>query len=97
MNHLSIEDVKKLAQLSALKIEEEEAALLADQVSSILSYVEQISEADVARFSPIRLTNQNIFREDIATQQSSEALLAQAPKRKENYFVVPQILEQNKQ
>lgn len=97
MNLLSKEDIQKLARLSALKLEEQEASLLAEQVSAILKYVEQIGQADVAGFSPVRLTNQNVFREDVALQRPSDDLLAQAPKRKDNYFVVPQILEQNKQ
>lgn len=96
MNHLSKDDIQKLATLSTLKLDEQEAALLADQVSAILKYVEQIGQADVSKFSPVRLTNQNIFRDDVALQQPSDAILAQAPKRKDNYFVVPQILEQNK-
>lgn len=96
MNHLSKDDIKKLAKLSALKLDEQEAELLAGQISAILQYVEQIGQADVANLSPVRLTNQNIFRDDVAIRQSSEALLAQAPKSREPYFVVPQILEQNK-
>lgn len=96
MNHLSKDDVKKLAKLSVLKLDEQEAELLAGHISAILQYVEQIGQANVANLSPVRLTNQNVFRDDVAIRQSSEALLAQAPKSRETYFVVPQILEQNK-
>ncbi len=96
MIHLSKDDIQKLAHLSALKLDEQETALLAEQVSAILKYVEQIGEANVSDFSPVRLTNKNIFREDVALQRPSQDILAQAPKRKDNYFVVPQILEQNK-
>lgn len=96
MIHLSKDDIQKLAHLSALKLDEQETALLAEHVSAILKYVEQIGEANVGSFSPVRLTNKNIFRDDIAIQRPSQDMLAQAPKRKDNYFVVPQILEQNK-
>ena len=96
MNQLSKDDIQKLAQLSALRLGQQEATLLADQVSAILKYVEQIGQADVSAFLPVRLTNKNIFRDDVAVQRPSEDILAQAPKRKDNYFVVPQILEQNK-
>jgi aspartyl-tRNA(Asn)/glutamyl-tRNA(Gln) amidotransferase subunit C len=97
MSQLSTEDIKKLATLSALKLDEQEVQLLTKQIGSILEYVAQISMVDTQGRSSIRLTNQNIFREDVAIQQSTDALLAQAPQRKDNYFVVPQILEQNKQ
>ena len=97
MNQISTEDIKKLATLSALKLDEQEVQLLTKQIGSILEYVAQISTVDTQGLSPIRLTNQNIFREDVAIQQPTEALLAQAPQRKDTYFVVPQILEQNKQ
>lgn len=96
MNHVTNDTIKKLAQLSALHLEESEVELLAAQLSTILEYVEQIADADVSRFSPVRLTNQNIFREDVSEQKSTTDLLTQAPEKHDTYFVVPQILEQNK-
>jgi aspartyl-tRNA(Asn)/glutamyl-tRNA(Gln) amidotransferase subunit C len=96
MSHLSKDEVKKLAVLSALKLDEQEVEMLTKQIGSILDYVAQIGQADVTGISPVRLTSQNIFREDVAIQQSSQPLLTQAPKSKDHYFVVPQILEQNK-
>ena len=86
----------RLATLSALKLDEQEIELLSSQIGAILNYATQIGQVDTTGFSPVRLTNQNIFRDDVAVQQPSEVLLAQAPKRKDQYFVVPQILEQNK-
>ncbi|MBM3887252.1 aspartyl/glutamyl-tRNA amidotransferase subunit C, partial [Candidatus Dependentiae bacterium] len=70
---------------------------LSKQIGTILEFAAQIAQADTEGHSSVRLTNQNIFREDVAVQQPSQFLLAQAPKRKDQYFVVPQILEQNKQ
>ncbi len=97
MKHLSKDEIKKLATLSALKLDEQEIELLSGQIGAILEYATQISQVNTTGLSPVRLTNQNIFRADVALQQPSEVLLAQAPKRRDQYFVVPQILEQNKQ
>lgn len=97
MKHLSKDEIKKLATLSALKLDEQEIELLSGQIAAILEYATQISQVNTTGLSPVRLTNQNIFRADVALQQPSEVLLAQAPKRRDQYFVVPQILEQNKQ
>ena len=97
MNTVSKDTIKKLATLSAFKLDEHESELLSKQITLILDYATQISQVDTTGFSPVRLTNQNIFRDDVAAQQSCENLLTQAPKRKNQYFVVPQILEQNKQ
>ncbi len=96
MKRVSKEEVRKLAVLSALKLDDTEAEILTRDIGAILEYVTQIQSADTSKFSQIRLTNQNIFRKDVAIKGFSEDLLAQAPKRKDSYFVVPQILEQNK-
>jgi Asp-tRNA(Asn)/Glu-tRNA(Gln) amidotransferase C subunit len=39
--------------------------------------------------------NVNVFREDVIVQTDPEPILAQAPEREGNYFVVPRILESN--
>lgn len=87
------EELLKIAHLSSLKLDEQEIPVFVDQITAILQYVDQLATAQVCtQAEPIR--NVNVLRDDIAHSTDPEALLALAPERIENYFGVPQILEE---
>lgn len=93
MASLSKEELLNIAHLSSLKLDDAEVDTLIDQVSTILSYVEQIQSADILR-EAAQSRPVNIMREDVAIKKDSSALLDLAPARDGNYFVVPSILEE---
>lgn len=87
------EELLKIANLSSLKLDEQEIPVFVDQITAILQYVEQLATAQVcAQAEPVK--NVNVLRDDIARSTDSEQLLALAPERIDNYFGVPQILEE---
>ncbi len=87
------EELLKIAHLSSLKLDEQEIPVFVNQINAILQYVDQLQTAQVcAQAQPIR--NVNVLRDDIARSTDPEPLLALAPERIENYFGVPQILEE---
>jgi len=92
MTKVSREELLNIARLSYLDIHEDEMAQLMSQVENILSYAERVTEiaADIEE-PPIK--NVNVFREDVVVRTDTEPILAQAPEREDNYFVVPRILE----
>lgn len=82
-----------IANLSALKLEDNEIALFTEQIKAILSYVQQLQEVQITT-KATHTGNVNIFREDIVYKTDNMPILAQAPKIDENYFEVPKILEE---
>lgn len=90
-------DILHLANLARIRIDDAEAASLLNDIDSVLAYVSEVSSiaADVnltkkvgARF--------NIFREDIVTNEPeayTDALLAEAPKKKGRHLMVKKILQ----
>ena len=92
---IEIKDVKKLAELSRIHLEEKEVEELRDSLDSILGYVEQIkqvsADSNIEQTFPII----NVLREDInpnPTGEDREKLLNSAPKREGNYVKVKKIL-----
>lgn len=87
--------IKKLAELARLKIQEtEEATTLAD-LSSILNYIDQISEVKVGEVEGALGVVRNVARLDQDTTQTgeySEDLLAAAPDTKDGFVKVQKIL-----
>jgi len=95
---LSKSDIDKLAELARLGLADEEKAGLERDLSAILGYVDKLQEAKVEFTDELIDENLpvNAMREDGEPHESglyTEALLAQAPKRKGDYLVVKAIIE----
>jgi len=95
MIKITREDVLKLGAISNISITEEEIPALMSKLSAVLSYAEYLKEI-AAKGQPSALPQQtNIMRDDVVVPTPEEPLLALAPQREDNLFVVPMILKQN--
>ncbi|MCL4113298.1 UNVERIFIED_CONTAM: hypothetical protein GTU68_007628 [Idotea baltica] len=88
--------VEKVARLGRLKLTDEELDRFADQLGSVLTYVDMLNEVDTDNVEPmahaVELTN--VLREDVAIESlPREAALSNAPLTDGKYFLVPQILD----
>ena len=93
---IDAEQVRKVARLARLELEEREVEEFAGQLSSILEYVEKMNELDTEGVEPLAhcLPISNVLREDVARESiGSEAALANAPQRDGEFFKVPKILD----
>lgn len=92
MTKISKEEVKKIAQMSAIELHDDEIEPVMRRLEEVLSYAARVSQiaADVQESSS---KNVNVFREDIARQGDREAILERAPEREDNFYVVPSIIE----
>jgi len=89
--------VDKLAKLSSLTIEEDKKEAIANELAQIIEFVENLNEIDVSHVDATFTTIEGgqKLREDVANKVDgmSEAIMANAPKSEDNYFVVPAIIE----
>jgi aspartyl-tRNA(Asn)/glutamyl-tRNA(Gln) amidotransferase subunit C len=94
---LSKDDIKKLAELARIRVDEKDAEALAGQIGSILGYVGQIKEVsggvvgDEVQFG----TSVNALRDDTNENPGgthTEALLREAPQTQDGYVKVKKIL-----
>lgn len=85
------EEVLKIAEISKLKIWEDEVDFVIQQLESVLSYAERVQEIAADQDEPSN-KNINVTREDVIINTESEPILEQAPESEDNYFVVPKIL-----
>ena len=94
---ISKEEVEKVAKLARLEITDAEKAAFSEQLSSILTYVEQLEDLDTEGIEPTAtvLDQINVFRDDtVRPSLPADQALANAPEQSEGYFVVPRILEE---
>ena len=94
MANITVEEIKKLATLSKIRLDEDEIPAIRKQVSDILSYAERVAIAA----QDIEITpqgNVNVFRKDEVIPTDPQPILAQAPEHEHNYFIVPAILKKD--
>jgi aspartyl-tRNA(Asn)/glutamyl-tRNA(Gln) amidotransferase subunit C len=95
MPALSRADVEHVAYLARLGLTGEELARLEGQLNHILDQYAKLAELDTDAIPPTAQTIEleNILREDLVTPSLPvEAVLANAPERDGDFFVVPAIL-----
>ena len=95
MATLTRADVEHVAYLARLGLTEAELARLEGQLNHILDQYAKLAELDTDAIPPTAQTIEleNILREDVAQPSlPHEAVLANAPERDGDFFVVPAIL-----
>jgi len=92
---ISPEQVRHVAKLARLALDEPQLDRFATQLESILEYVGQIGEVDVANVEPMAhaLPVANVFRDDVAgTSLPLDKVLQNAPETDGPFFKVPKVI-----
>jgi aspartyl-tRNA(Asn)/glutamyl-tRNA(Gln) amidotransferase subunit C len=95
---LSLEEVRRIAQLARLRLGPEEEQSLAVQLSAILDHVAELSKLDVTGVEPmthaLAAGEGAPLREDVVQPSlAPDVALANAPAREGTCFKVPRIIE----
>ncbi len=88
--------VRYVAHLARIELNDRELDLLSHQLQDIVNFIDKLKELKVEGVEPTShiLPVKNVFREDKPLQSLNvDEALSNAPKRKENFFVVPKIIE----
>lgn len=94
---ISKQEVERVAKLARLEISEGEKDAFSQQLSSILTYIEELKSWDTTGIEPTAtvLEQTNVLREDRAQPSLPvEQALMNAPDSDGGYFRVPRILEE---
>ena len=97
MTKITQEEVKKVAHLARLELNENEINNHAEQLEKILDYIKQLEKIDtddvLCTTRAIEVTN--VFRKDEKKDDNtSEELLELGPSREDKYFKVPKIINE---
>lgn len=97
---ITLKEVEKIAELARLGLNENEKDKFAEDLSSVIGYVQKLSEVNIEKVEPMTGgTNlENVVRKDdevkdISDPKMREEILNAAPDRKDDYFKVPSIFE----
>ena len=95
MTKITKEEVRKVAELARLELNENEINNHAEQLEKILEYIKQLEKIDT---NDVPCTTRaieviNVFRKDEnKNYDSTEELLELGPSKEDKYYKVPKIL-----
>ena len=93
---IDTDTARRVAHLARIRVEEERLPALAEELSAVLAFMEQLSEVDTDGVEPMTsVTPMNLKRRaDVVTDGNrQDDILANAPDAREGFFAVPKVVE----
>ena len=93
---LNDEDIRKIAWLARLQIDEADSPKYADELSQVLDLVDQLNQIDTAEIEPMAHPTDAVqrLREDLVTEGNQrEKFQPIAPLVESGLYLVPKVIE----
>ncbi|MCC7082858.1 MAG: Asp-tRNA(Asn)/Glu-tRNA(Gln) amidotransferase subunit GatC [Burkholderiales bacterium] len=93
---LAIDDVRRVAQLARLRIEDAQAAPMLAELNTILHLIGEMQAVDTSGVEPMshpRDVAQRLRADEITEPDRRAALLALAPRAEAGLYLVPKVIE----
>jgi len=94
--NLSLNDVKRIADLARIEIDDNQAQATLTQLSSVFNLIETMQSVDTSSVEPMS-HSQSVaqrLREDVVTESNQRGLFqALAPQIERGLYLVPQVIE----
>lgn len=90
------DELKKIATLSRLSLEEQDVEKLSLDINNILTLVEQLQKADTLNIEPMAnpMDATQTLRQDVVTELNQrEAFQTVAPATEDGLYLVPKVIE----
>ncbi|MGH7062427.1 MAG: Asp-tRNA(Asn)/Glu-tRNA(Gln) amidotransferase subunit GatC [Stellaceae bacterium] len=88
--------VARIAALARIRLGDDELEPLAEELSQILTWVEQLNEvdtADVAPMASVVATTLPMRDDEVADGGCRDAIIGNAPRTANGFFAVPKVVE----
>lgn len=93
---ITTDEVKYVANLAKLYVDENEAEKLTSEMESIINFANMLEEIDTNSIAPTNhaMKVQNVFREDVVTPSYDQKdILKNAPSQEGGCYLVPKVVE----
>lgn len=88
--------VKRIGHLARIRVADDEVSALADELNTILGFVEQLNEVDVENVEPMTSVTPMALRrrvDKVTAGGHADQIVANAPLSEDNFFMVPKVVE----
>jgi aspartyl-tRNA(Asn)/glutamyl-tRNA(Gln) amidotransferase subunit C len=93
---LGLDDVRRVAQLARLRLEDAQAGPMLDELNTIFGLIEAMQAVDTAGVEPMshpRDVAQRLRADRVTEPDRRDALLALAPQAEAGLYLVPKVIE----
>ena len=93
---ISAEEIKKIALLSRLNIDDDQIEEVGKQLNDILAYMDLLNQVDITDVAPTAhaVSMRNVMRDDVPhTSLPNDKALQNAPEPEDGYFKVPKVIQ----
>ena len=96
MSTIDLETARRVAKLARIRVPEADLPQLADRLSGIVTFMEQLNEVDVdgiepmTSVSPMRLKRR---ADGVTDGDMQDKILSNSPDAREGFFAVPKVVE----
>ena len=93
---IDLKTIKHISKLSRISVDDKRAEKLADDMNSILEFIEKLNELktdDVKPLTSIAETTLKFRSDEIKSKNIREQIIKNSPEDNEDYFVVPKVIE----
>jgi aspartyl-tRNA(Asn)/glutamyl-tRNA(Gln) amidotransferase subunit C len=90
------EIVRRIAHLARIAVAEDEVANLQAELNAMLSFVEQLSEVDVAGVAPMTSVTPMELKQradEVTDGNIADDIVRNAPAAENHFFLVPKVIE----
>ena len=88
--------VRRVANLARIEVAEDKLEPLANELSAILAFAEQLAEVDVDGVEPMTSVTPMALKrrkDEVTDGDIQDKILANAPDAREGFFAVPKVVE----
>ena len=96
---LDKKEAAKVARLARIDMNDEDLGKIAPQLSNILGFVEQLSKVNTDNVAPLANVidiTANLREDEVNDAGYADKILSNAPKEMQDYFIVPNAIEEKK-
>lgn len=93
---IDVETARRVAKLARIQVDDGDLAALAQELSNILGFMEQLNEVDVTGIEPMTsVTPMRLKRraDQVTEGNIQDKVLKNAPDAREGFFAVPKVVE----
>jgi aspartyl-tRNA(Asn)/glutamyl-tRNA(Gln) amidotransferase subunit C len=93
---IDTETARRVAKLARIKVEDAALPALASEFNTILGFIEQLNEVDVAGVEPMTSVTPMLLKrriDEITDGGKQVQILSNAPDAREGFFAVPKVVE----
>ena len=93
---IDVETARRVAKLARIQVDEHDLPALADELSSMLGFMEQLNEVNVdgvepmTSVTPMRLKRR---KDEVTEGNMQDLVLKNAPDAREGFFAVPKVVD----